>query len=226
MTDRGVVEHAFGYFERIYCINLDTRRDKWREVSAEFARVGVLDRVERFPGIVPPSRDGALGCRLSHEALLRRAEQEGASNILVFEDDVVFSKDTLAVLPHAVNALRRRQWEMFYLGLSLMGMPVQVARHLLRVPQALATHAVAYDRSVFDVILGGISSLPDRGPTAKRAIDSWYRRTIHPRQRTFCTFPMLCNQSANRSDVTGRVKPAGFFIDQCWTKFTRHLSAP
>ena len=39
------------YFKHIYCINLDRRKDRWSQVSKEFAEIGILDTVKKFVAI-------------------------------------------------------------------------------------------------------------------------------------------------------------------------------
>ena len=46
-------EEAFDYFDKIFCINLDSRPDRWELAQSEFDKVGILDRVERVSGWYP-----------------------------------------------------------------------------------------------------------------------------------------------------------------------------
>ena len=62
----------FDYFDAIYCINLDYRRDRWNEVKIEFEEMGILDRVIRFSAIRTPE-NGHLGCFLSHRAIIQES---------------------------------------------------------------------------------------------------------------------------------------------------------
>ena len=54
--------NPFDFFERIYCINLDSRPDRWKRVQEQLIKLGSHDRVERFPAVIHHS--GAEGCRL------------------------------------------------------------------------------------------------------------------------------------------------------------------
>lgn len=83
---------------QIYIINLDTRRDRLTDVMVELSRMGApLDRVRRFSAVVlseaqPASIRGSYACSASHIAVLRDfLEQPEFRNVLVMEDDVIFT---------------------------------------------------------------------------------------------------------------------------------------
>ena len=44
----------FAYFERIWCIKLKCAENRWRQMTARFERLGIGDRVERFPAVSTP----------------------------------------------------------------------------------------------------------------------------------------------------------------------------
>lgn len=58
-------------------------------MEAELACIGLSG--ERFPAI--ERKLGALGCGLSHLAVLQKAKQEGWENVLILEDDFTFLVD-------------------------------------------------------------------------------------------------------------------------------------
>ena len=72
-------------------INLDRRTDRRAEIEAELIRIGLSG--ERFAAIERKPGPGALGCGLSHLAVLQKAKQEGWPNVLVLEDDFTFLVD-------------------------------------------------------------------------------------------------------------------------------------
>jgi len=70
-------------------INLDRRTDRRAEMEAELTKIGLSG--ERFPAI--ERKPGALGCGLSHLAVLRKAKEERWENVLILEDDFTFLVD-------------------------------------------------------------------------------------------------------------------------------------
>jgi hypothetical protein len=90
--------HLRDFFDRVYVLNLPTRPDRRRDMTAELTRVGLapapgkveffdafkFDHDGGFPTI------GARGCFLSHLAILKRARDLRLRNVCVIEDDQNF----------------------------------------------------------------------------------------------------------------------------------------
>ncbi len=101
-----------------FCINLDTRPDRWAQAEAEFQRVAWP--VERWPAMryatspVPGLSAGAAGCLESHRQLWRHCLAAGFSVMAVFEDDGVLAprfKDIYS----SVAAQLPADWEVWHL---------------------------------------------------------------------------------------------------------------
>ena len=89
-----------GYFDRIFCINLDSRPDRWESVSEQFSKHSI--DVERISGIdgskmnleFPPEiKEGAVGCALSQFFAIKYAKQLNLKDFLLLEDDVEFHEN-------------------------------------------------------------------------------------------------------------------------------------
>jgi glycosyl transferase family 25 len=78
--------------DHVYYINLDHRNDRNIQFLGEVENMfkgGILEnRIERFPAI--ENSNGALGCSMSHLAIIKDAKTKGYRNIIVFEDDFMF----------------------------------------------------------------------------------------------------------------------------------------
>ena len=83
--------NSFDYFDEIYCINLDSRPDRWQHAQLEFKKAGIEDRVQRFSAI--KENDGRVGVIKSNLAIVKMAKEKNLKNVLVFEDDVEFIVD-------------------------------------------------------------------------------------------------------------------------------------
>lgn len=145
----------FAYFERIWCINLKSADDRWRQMAARFERLGVGDRVERFAAVSTPGNHH-VGCALSHRRVMAAAREAGVERILVFEDDAVFLDEARAVLAAAVAELRDIAWDIFYLGACVRAPecpPIPGCGHLLMPRRQTCTHAVAYNAEFMDRVL-------------------------------------------------------------------------
>ena len=178
----------FRFFDLIYCINLDSRPERWQEAVGEFNAVGIADRVERVPAIA--HANPREGCRQSHVECVRRAEAADAETVLIFEDDVIFRGFSDERLARFLERLRTiPDWEVFYLGGTVLAHPERYGE-LMRVPMAGA-HAYAVHRRAFAKI-----QLQDRTVP----YDVWLANNT----TSYCADPMLAWQREGFSNLEGK----------------------
>lgn len=146
------------YFDKIYCINLDKRRDRWESASLEFDKFNL--KVERVSGIegkslnleFPPEiKEGAVGCALSQLFTIKLAKQNNLDNFLLLEDDISFSED-LNQNFFKIKEEIPEDWDMLYLGgQHFHGMNLQkITDHVYKCEYTLAAHSVAFKNTVYD----------------------------------------------------------------------------
>lgn len=174
-------------FDRIYVINLPSRKDRRRETEAELRHLG-LDfahpKVTLFPAISFdeagdwPSK-GARGCFASHLAVLRAHLASGDERALVLEDDVAFTPGLPARLRTEAEVLRG-DWDMIYATHSFPGegalvrLPPDrevVQLHMIGVSRRLAELAVPY----LEAIASRPAGHPDGGLMHVDGAYSWLR---------------------------------------------------
>jgi glycosyl transferase family 25 len=80
------------YFDRIFYINLEYRKDRKEEIETELQKFDLLEKSERFIGFHVPEQ-GILGCSRSHLAVLKLAKERGYKHTLILEDDFEFLID-------------------------------------------------------------------------------------------------------------------------------------
>ena len=103
-------------FDRIYCISLTNRPDRCQTARAEFQRVGLGDLVEVTLVDKHPS-NSEWGIFESHMACLRAGLAAGAERILIFEDDILFSRFSPERLRRAVRFMEsNNDWQLFFFG--------------------------------------------------------------------------------------------------------------
>jgi GR25 family glycosyltransferase involved in LPS biosynthesis len=103
-------------FDRIYCISLSNRPDRYERARAEFARVGLCDLVE-FVIVEKHPTDSERGIYESHLMCLRSGLAAGAQKIAVFEDDIVFTRFSAKRLRRAVQFMESSSdWAAFFFG--------------------------------------------------------------------------------------------------------------
>lgn len=72
------------YFDKIVCINLKRRTDRWEHVQLQASRHQMV--IERFEALDMPG-DENTGCTMSHRAVLDYIIQKQIPRTLVLEDD-------------------------------------------------------------------------------------------------------------------------------------------
>ena len=102
-------------FDRIYCINLNERHDRYLSSLKVFRQYHIpvtYYHTDRNP-------NGEKGCFLSHRSICRKAVKDNLSRILIFEDDIVPTKYlTKSNLKNSIDAMDtlKDDWKLFYLG--------------------------------------------------------------------------------------------------------------
>lgn len=89
------------YFNKIYCINLDRRKDRWEETVVELRKwnlFGDVDRISAVDGNLIENKtnsvnNGELGLIETHLNLIRNAKNKKYKNILLIEDDIEFTEE-------------------------------------------------------------------------------------------------------------------------------------
>ena len=124
------------FFDKIYCINLDDRPDRWRYVHDHLVKFGLKNKIERFSAI-DVRKDPELkkhekllqdnfsllamcGCMLSHRKIIEYAKQAGLKNVLVLEDDIKILESNVGSIRKSLNQLVKLDWDIFYLGATYL----------------------------------------------------------------------------------------------------------
>lgn len=216
MTEK-ILTNPFSFFEAIFLINLDERTDRLQESLQEFRKFDIqLDNFYRFPGLRFTNNhplSGRAGCFSSHRAIIQLAKDNGLKNVLVLEDDFSFTTDPVPTLGKCTEFLNGTTWDLFYLGQTttseIVEKPLEIVQEgVLRLKGGLATHAIAYNDCIYDVILNEVP-----GPEGiiswlvkQESLDGWILRNVQPKEqyRCYTTDPMLCIQRPSFSNVDGK----------------------
>ncbi len=189
----------WNYFDKVYCINLEHRKDRWLECQQEFERAGL--EVERFNAFSGDNR--VLAFNKSQYGSLKKALADGCDTFLVLEDDVVFK--SYNHLPQAISELPR-DWDLFYLGANLVGSdvmrfqrPVRTGQYVSRLYDCWQSHAIAYTRKAAQWI---VDHFDDTVVTAENPIyDEWLRVRVHKSMKSFIVNPQIAVQRPGFSDL-------------------------
>jgi glycosyl transferase, family 25 len=199
-------------FAKAYVINLPSRSDRRREMSAELKRIGL--EAEWFNAVRPDDRGefesiGARGCFLSHLGVLRRSLD--LESVLILEDDVNFVRDFR--WPKI-----RPDWSIFYGGYRFRP-----------DGDVETTHFVAFRSNAIRLLVPYMEAQLSRragdalgGPMHVDGTYLWFRRE-HPELVTVLARPELGYQRHSRSDIYPGTRRS-WFADVA--RKLRNLSAP
>mgnify|MGYP001268941180 CR=1 FL=1 len=108
-----------GYFDKIYCINLARRPEKWEDCIKEFKKHNL--NVEKFIAIDGATINGngrisgaEIGCLQSHQTILQKIVSEKLKRALILEDDVEFISNLQDEFSKRIKEVP--EWQMLYLG--------------------------------------------------------------------------------------------------------------
>ena len=134
------------FFDKIYCISIDTRIDRRTEAKKQFADVGLLERAE-FILVKKHPDNQEKGIFQSHMKCLEKGLQEGARNILVFEDDILIKNFQPQVLLNALKFLTTTPlWNGFFLGAITRKMTSTDVQSVVKIQYRCLAHAYALNR--------------------------------------------------------------------------------
>ena len=190
------------FFPHQVCINLDTRPDRWKRITARFVEHGI-DQVIRFPAVdgkrmgVPSGWDrspGEYGCLQSHLAVVEQARNDAKPSVLIFEDDVVLAQEFNRKFSEYVEQLPD-DWDMVFFG-GLHGQPLaKVSDNVIRVTHSLSTYTYALKHTIYDSFI----ELNRRSLT----ILDENTRALQKRFNCYCFTPHLAWVEEDYSDVRG-----------------------
>lgn len=189
------------YFDKIFCINLNSRPDRWKEAEQEFNKHSI--KVERIAAVegakmnleFPPEiKEGAVGCSLSHFFCIKYAKQLGINKLLILEDDVEFVDNINELFSEYIKEVPP-DWDMLYLGgQHYHGMNLQqVSEHVYKCEYTLTTHSVAFNSTVFDMFIDKLIDIT-------KPCDTHYAES-HKKINAYVIIPHLTWQRQSYSDV-------------------------
>lgn len=189
------------YFEKIYCVNLDRRTDRWNYAKELFLKNNLqVDRISGIDGSllkmsVPDfGNKGSIGFSLSQLFTIKLAKQNNLKNFLLLEDDVVFDESINCEFFN-IAAEIPSDWDMLYLGgQHFHGINLkQITGNVYKCEYTLTTHSVAFKNTVYDYFIDKILDL-------SKPADVHYAES-HKEINAYVIIPHLTWQKSCYSDI-------------------------
>ena len=200
------------YFDKIYCINLDSRPDRWNQCLEEFKKINIENLVERFPAV--QLSPGIAGCTKSHYEIIKLCKKNNFKNVLILEDDVNFiNLDFFGTLDKTLSQLKLKNlsYDMLYLGGNLLQDSTRNFRidsNLSKLSYCKTTHAFAINESIYNIFLDSFKDIDwldgnnwHHGNPNRYNIDMWYVKNIQQLGNVYGVYPCLAEQRESYSDL-------------------------
>jgi hypothetical protein len=156
--------NPLSFFDGIFCLNLDSDRQRWAEAQRRHQQLGIAWQVERFSAVATPENHHR-GNAMSFRRMVDEARRRGYEHVLILEDDAIFVDDTLGVMRAAAETLPAIPWDLCFLGACVWSQEFPFlpgSAVLQECGPVTCTHAVAIHRRAYDRILADIPDVPDQ----------------------------------------------------------------
>ncbi len=212
------VEDLLATLGPIVVINLPFRADRRSEFATQLHRIGLSfdhPQVKIFDAVRPDAPDGfpsvgARGCFFSHLGILREAVATGQDRILICEDDLDFTPNSLASFPDLMARLKTDDWSLFYGGYGETPLGKKTAPGILLLDSdqgvscshfyAVRGSAIADLKNYLEAMLLRPPGDPKGGPMHYDGALSWFRKE-HPHHITLAAAPPIGVQRSSRTDI-------------------------
>lgn len=208
-------------FDRVYCVNLDRRPDRWRRFCEGLPgdwpfpapiRVAAIDgKRVRHPDYWTAGA-GAWGCYLSHLRTIETCVNEGVRSVLLLEDDALFPPGFSARVCQWLNKVPT-DWQMIYLGgqhlFAGQHPPIEIQPGVYQPFNVNRTHAFALQGDMLQIVY---HHLLRRDWHRRNHIDHHLGRLVQQRKhRIYCPGEWLVGQAGGQSNISGRKPPDRFW---------------
>jgi len=225
-TDQGtqcLLSDPWQAFDRIYCISLAQRPDRFQSARSQFQRLGLADRVE-FVIVDKHPTDSERGIFESHLACLRAGLAAHANRIVIFEDDILISRFSPQRLAHAAHFMDvNRDWRLFFFGCFVNSSRKTLFPSVVKVSYRCTAHGYVVSREFAQKLV----NLPWQGIP----YDDLLRATAG--DGVYAIYPAFAFQNASSTDNDNlrrvdRVRRifGGIRLLQRWNEFSARRFLP
>lgn len=225
-------------FNKIYCLNLEEREDRWEICKENFLKYNIGG--ERFlatkvtRGVYETDsfkRIGQIGCAISFCAMIDDAINNNYDSVVFFEDDFDFQGEPSKISENINKAYQElpKNWDMLYFGANVIdhftNQPLEsYSENLFKLNSAYALHSVAISRKGLLAIKEyfkdscyenwGIEMV-----SKFEAIDVFFAQVFQKENNCFITKDLLCLQRPDWSSIESLFFDYGDLMIQRFNQF-------
>jgi glycosyl transferase family 25 len=206
----------FDRFDKVYCINLDRRLDRLKNFNAQVEKynLGNYTRISAFDGKILKIEDyktnlkpGELGLILTNIEIINDAKKNNYKNILVIEDDCVFTDEIVNIENYFIRL--PNDWDMLYMGgnhNTHMGIqkPIPINEKVVKLHSTYSTHFIGIKDTLFDHLEIILSKYED-------PLDVSYVR-LQKIFNVYSFYPAIAKQIVDFSDIQNNITDYNWLI--------------
>jgi GR25 family glycosyltransferase involved in LPS biosynthesis len=198
------------YFNQVFCINLNRRKDRWSETVTELRKWDLLNDVNRYLGVdgnkltydnkkfrVNP---GELGLLKTHIKLLQLAKTKKYKNILILEDDIEFTEEIKNLDEYM--SLVPSDWDILYFGGNHNvheGEKLnKINDKIIKCSRTYTTHCIVFRNTVYDKCLDLIKD-------CNKPVDVYYS-SLQKELNVYSFYPNIALQRVSYSDIQNKIE--------------------
>jgi GR25 family glycosyltransferase involved in LPS biosynthesis len=199
------------YFDKIYCINLDRRTDRWEECQKIFKKLEI--EVERFSAVdgklltLPHGNvyNAELAGSMSHTEIIKMAKEKGYKNILILEDDIEFKPELNTLFEEYIKQVPT-DWDILFFGGNHVGGANIINTNVQRLFRSYAIHAYGVSKAAYDVIIHYMESKIEKVKTTPEKLNpsvaaDYFMADLHRNLNVYGFRPHLAWQRTGYSDI-------------------------
>lgn len=200
------------YFDKIYCINIDRRTDRWEECLKEFEKHNL--NVERFSAVDGNTENYSLGYpydnelagAISHLNVVKEAKKLNLSKVLILEDDVQFSDNVNTLFLNYIEQLPLN-WDGINFGGNHIGGLLTISQNVTKMRRSYALHAYGLNNKSYDQIIDYMENKIDnvvkngRSVIRESVAADFFMADLHSRLNFYCFRPHIAWQKEDYSDI-------------------------
>jgi GR25 family glycosyltransferase involved in LPS biosynthesis len=192
-----------------FYINLEERKDRLHHIENELNKMEI--KGERINAV--KSKQGNIGCTLSHIRAIETAKQRGYKQVCIMEDDIKFTnpelfKKQLKKFSENIEI----QWDILLLAANVAPPHQSIEDYCSRVFNAQTTGSYIVKQHMYDVLINNFkesAKLQMQNPVEKGMFNP-YAIDIHWKKLQYSYFwyiitPLTVTQIQGYSDIEGQI---------------------
>jgi len=232
------MNNPFDFFEKIYCINLSERPDRWGECLKNFEKYEIAnyERIDavKIEGNLPSKRKGQIGCALSFARCFESIKLNNINKALILEDDFnfIYCKNELFEKLNLCIQDLPSSWDSLHLGATLTNeygiFPIEkYSNNLFKLKSGHCLHTVAFSKNGVNKIFENFNNKNDWYKDLinnYENMDVFMAKTYQKNNNCFISTELLSYQNANLSNIENTVYDYSEWMNSNFQIFKKKLN--